>query len=114
MRFLQLFLLFLFFILSGIIFSGCRKDSYKGCISAQVIHLGGGSPDPCQGNIARLLQDVNEIPKGTNVLLVSDQTPFDFKGGETIFFKLKVRVQLIPMPGCALNPEYMFQINFCK
>lgn len=102
------------FVLIAAFISGCKKDHDKGCISAQVIHLGGGSTDPCQGNIARLLQDVNEIPKGTNVLLISDQTPFDFKGGETIFFRLKVRVQLIPMPGCNLNPEYMFQINFCN
>lgn len=111
MRFLYAPVLLLLLFL-GI--SGCKKDKFKECIIAKVIYLGGPAPDPCMSPVAVLMQDVDEIPKGTNISLIEHNTPLELKLNQVIHFKLNVRAQQIPIPFCDLNPKYMFQIDVCK
>lgn len=93
----------------------CKKDKHSGCYSATVIHIGGGSADPCQSHIAMLLTDVEDVPAGTNVTLISHQKDLNLTLNQTIYFKLHMRNKIVPgiLPGCALDPTDNFQIDLC-
>lgn len=112
---MKIFKVIAIFILAffTLMFSACKKDNNKNCYSAEVIHLYQGDGDPCVGNMAVLLTDVDEIPKGTIVLLISHLNDLKLNLNETIHFTLNVRSKLVPIPDCTLAPTYMFQIDLC-
>lgn len=95
---------------------GCKKDKHAGCYSAKVIHIGGGSADPCQSHIAVLLVDVEDIPAGTKVTLISHQTDLNVELDQTIYFTLHMRNKIVPgiLRGCTLDPSDNFQIDMCE
>jgi|SRR6185312_1047605 len=94
----------------------CKKNNHSGCYSAKVIHLGKGSVDPCQSDIAVLNTEVEGIPIGTNVALISNLTDLNLKDNQTIYFKLHMRSEIVPgiLRGCTLDPKHMFQIDLCE
>jgi len=94
----------------------CKKDKYSDCYSAKVIHIGEGSGDPCQSNIAMLTTDVEGIPKGSNVALISHLADLNLTLNQTIYFKLHMRTEIVPgiLVGCSLDPKHMFQIDLCQ
>lgn len=95
---------------------GCKKDKHSDCYSAKVIHIGKGSIDACQSHIAMLNTDVEGIPRGTNVALISHLTDLNLTLNQIIYFKLHMRTEIVPgiLPDCTLDPKYMFQIDLCE
>lgn len=109
---------FAFMLICTSLFSifGCKKDKHSGCYTAKVIHIGEGSVDPCQSHIAVLTTNVEDIPAGTNVALVSHQTDLNLTLNQTIYFKLHMRNKIVPgiLAGCTLDPTDNFQIDLCE
>lgn len=95
---------------------GCKKDKHSDCYTAKVIHIGMGSADPCQSHIAVLTTNVEDVPVGTNVTLVSHQTDLNLTLNQTIHFKLHMRNKIVPgiLAGCTLYPTDNFQIDLCE
>lgn len=96
----------------------CKKDKHSGCYSAKVIHIGKeASVDPCQGDIAVLTTDVENVPAGTTVFVNSTQSDrLNLALNQTIYFKLNERSEVVPgiLRGCSLDPKHNFGIELCE